>query len=148
LVCLQFQPSMSLAPGETRRLDVVHAAGSQYQLELEIFSDLSMSTGSPVASCRMYMIAMDGMYLDAVRLTNFIPLAPGQRASLLLTCYRTGIFFLQSRPNNRTRVDFAPDHLRYTQNLVTLIVSGAQKARQTAPDLTAISRCAPLLSLD
>ena len=140
LVNQAFQPWAVLNTGEMRRFDLLHAAGSQYQLEIEMRT--AIGAGEISARCKMYLIALDGVYLTTPRLVELVPLLSGQRASLLVTCTQAGIFFLQSHPNTTSRPAdaFGPDYLRYGQNLVTVVVSGKAAESPPLPDLSLIPR--------
>ncbi|KAM3575473.1 hypothetical protein VYU27_002579 [Nannochloropsis oceanica] len=135
-----FQPWAVLNTGEMRRFDLLHAAGSPYQLEIEMRT--AIGAGDVSARCKMYLIALDGVYLATPRSVELVPLLSGQRASVLVTCTQAGIFFLQSHPNATSRpVDaFGPDYVRYGQNLVTVVVSGKAAESPPLPDLSLIPR--------
>ena len=138
LVNQAFQPWAVLTTGEMRRFDLLHAAGSHYQLEIELRT--AIGTGEVPSKCKMHLIALDGVYLAAPRLVQLVPLLAGQRASILVSCTQAGIFFLQSHPNatSRSAGSFGPDYLRYGQNLVTVVVSGRVAESPPLPDLSLI----------
>ena len=135
-----FQPWVVLSTGEMRRFDLVHAAGAQYHLEVEMRT--AIGAGDLSSHCKMYLIALDGVYLAAAREVTVVPMLAGQRASVLVTCNKAGIYFLQSFPNlsERSTDAFGPDYLRYGQNLVTVVVSGAVAESPPLPDLALIAR--------
>lgn len=147
LVNQAFQPWVVISTGELRRFDLVHAAGSQYHLEIELRT--SIAGGDIATRCQLFLIALDGIYLSVPRQIAFLPLLAGQRASVLVTCSKAGIYFLQSHPDNTTRPvsTFGPDYVRYGQNLVTVVVSGKATNSPPLPDLSRIPRADYLTNL-
>jgi hypothetical protein len=130
-----------MRPGEARRIDLVHAAGAPYRLELELRT--AIGGGDVPDTCSMSLLALDGMWLPAARPVSMVPLVAGQRASVVVSCSITGIYFLQSHPDNTTRAyGMGPDQIRYAQNLITIIVSGGIVPTAPLPDLSTIARCA------
>jgi FtsP/CotA-like multicopper oxidase with cupredoxin domain len=144
LVNNQYQPYIEASPNTWRRLDLVHAAGSHYRLELELRTDWGSGKGTLAGQCETHLIALDGIYLPAPRPFTFLPLLPGQRASILFSCAKTGIVYLVSHPDPTLRPaeSFAIDDLRYLQNLVTIVVTGEETTGPVGPlpDLSLIPR--------
>lgn len=144
-----YQPWVVIATGELRRFDLLHAAGSPYRLELELRTAIGAGAPATDRLCKLYLIALDGVYLPQPRPVDFLALLAGQRASLLLTCSRPGIYFLQSHANHTARPadGFGPAYVRYEQNFVTVVVSGPAGDSPPLPDLSLIPHAASLEDL-
>ncbi|EDQ88747.1 uncharacterized protein MONBRDRAFT_26023 [Monosiga brevicollis MX1] len=85
----QFQPVVTMQPGEYQRWRLVNGAHQ---------ASLSLS----VPGCTVWLLSMDGVYLSSPRLKNTsypLVLAPGARGDVAVSCAMPGLFELRSNEN-------------------------------------------------
>lgn len=133
----QFQPYYSMTTGEGVVFDMLNAVGD-HVLEIELRTGLN-GTGS-TSSCSMYVIALDGVYLNATRAVTYVVMYPAQRTSIIVTCNTAGTYYLQSFPDLSTRYGLSDTETRFSQNLLTLVVAGTASTSTSLPDLSTIPR--------
>ena len=111
----QYQPHVNMQTGQWTRVDIVNAVGDTF-LELE------------ASSCEVMVMAIDGVFLvNGPRSVSFFSLVPAGRVSLAVRCSSAGTFQLVSNPQLRA----SEYHSAFSQNLLTLEVSGAEMTSVT-----------------
>ena len=147
-----FQPELVVTPQTYVRLDLLHSAVGDHVLQLQIRTEIG--SGSPACSMHAIafdgIYLSNPRSLNPLKQnsrtngkkdeistileeiegkisneeTDGLFLAPGQRASIIISCEETGVYFLQSNPtltNGNTTYPFGG--VPYQQNLVTIYVT-------------------------
>jgi FtsP/CotA-like multicopper oxidase with cupredoxin domain len=143
LVNGQFMPKYTVAPGEYVIMNFVHAVGDFY-MTLQV--QQSVMSGS-LAPCTWQLLAYDGVYLSAARTTTFIAMAPGHRVTAAFQCTTAGTYYLTSNPYDSQAGAVADTEALFSQNLVTITVTGATVTMSAPTGLCDIPRPDYLTSL-
>jgi hypothetical protein len=130
----QYQPKLTIAPGQWVRLEMVNAVGDTF-IEVELRDAVTLGQKGISAGCQMKLLALDGVFLfNGVRTPadNAVLMNPASRASIAVMCSTAGTRYLQTNPMSR-----ASDYeATFLQNLLTIEVTGTA-VTMTAPAWTA-----------
>lgn len=91
----QYQPTLSMLPGEIKIFDLINAGSGGYLLELQIM-DAVGAAGSRV--CMMQQVSADGVYFESPRTIEHAVMIQAQRMGIAVRCDSAGTFYLQSYP--------------------------------------------------
>jgi len=118
-----YQPTLTIAPGQWVRLEMVNAVGDTYA-EVELRDSVALNSKGLATNCQMKLLALDGVFLyNGARdpFDDVVLLHPASRASLAVMCTTTGSRYLQTNPMGRA----ADYEAGFLQNLLTITVKGA-----------------------
>ena len=102
-------------------LDIVNAVGD-HVLELDIRDSIQASTVS--SRCSITHIATDGVYFSSARTVSYVVLAQASRQTIIVKCTTPGMYYLTNYPDNTLRPGLVDDEIRFSQNIITLTVTG------------------------
>lgn len=94
LVNNQFQPTITIAPGQWIVFDIVVASGDRI-LELTVGSETS-SSAIESSRCSLKSLGRNGRYYSSGRSSDRIVLLQGDRANIAVMCPSNGTFYLKS----------------------------------------------------
>ncbi len=129
-------PTITLAPGEARRLRIIHA-GQRQEVALQIVRAPSVS-GTDAAAIQFHEIAVDGLPLGEVRTKDRLSLFPGYRSDVLIRpdINASGQFnLIDANGANQTGADGSPESLR----LVARIVVAGNPVNMSLPTSSAVA---------
>ena len=122
LVNGEYEPTLSLRPGEFRRLRIVGAGTSAF-LELHLVAAAGAATAAP--PCELLVLAKDGIWVDAPYAVDAALLVPGGRLELAARCNATGAYALASaRSVGHFANELSEKTVVYEGVLLTLNVEG------------------------
>ena len=128
-----WQPNITLAPGQFKRLRII-AGGTGAFLQLTIAPPPSAAVAA-TAACDVYVLAKDGIYVDAAYVDAAPLLSPGSRLDLAVRCPAIGVYTLASAPLASGHSDLASSSAVFVGPLVRLIVAGAPVTMEPPSEL-------------
>lgn len=133
----QYQPSLTMAPGEGRILQLLHTAGDSV---LQVRAPTQGGpTGTPL--CTLKLLAQDGVFRRTAKdVSTGFKLTNAGRAEVSVTCATAGTYTFTGQFGDNTQ---------YTQTLFTITVTGTATTSSSVTDaeLAAIVRPAYLSDL-
>jgi FtsP/CotA-like multicopper oxidase with cupredoxin domain len=120
----QYQPTVAVAPGESRLFQIVYGAATRMPL-------ISFPSG-----CVAQQIAFDGIHFTTARTVTYIQMVTGTRAEFVLTCASAGTYAITYVINGNV------DNVRTTggTTLFTVVASGTTVTSATLPSPLNITR--------
>eukprot|EP00656_Telonema_subtile_P024985 TRINITY_DN27123_c0_g1_i1.p1 TRINITY_DN27123_c0_g1~~TRINITY_DN27123_c0_g1_i1.p1 ORF type:complete len:512 (-),score=96.87 TRINITY_DN27123_c0_g1_i1:34-1569(-) len=118
LVNGQFQPNITMQPGEFRRLRLI-GGGTSVFLELRLTPEHPNQT-----ACDIYVIAKDGVYVEQAYTDSFPLLVPGSRLDLAVRCNSTGRYSLASQPDAPYNSKLMESTAVFQGTIASLVVAG------------------------
>lgn len=127
-------PNITMQPGEFRLFRLV-GAGTNAFLELSITGAGGQAGADDAPLCDMYVVAKDGIYVDASYQDPSPLLVPGCRLDLAVRCSQSGHYTLQSRATAPYHSQLAPATVVWEGELVSLVIAGDSVDMQPPSEL-------------
>jgi FtsP/CotA-like multicopper oxidase with cupredoxin domain len=136
-----FQPNITMLPGQFKLFRFVGGGTSAF-LELQIASGggggASGSSEAPTAaSCEMYIVAKDGIFVPEAYENQHPLLVPGSRVDVAVRCNQSGHYSLSSQRNAPYDGDLAQTTAVFEGTLAGIVVEGQPVVMAAPRDLPA-----------